>query len=110
MLFDQNGNVSLTQNQVALYNRVRALTAIRAAHPALRHGVRKTLEAGADLWAFSMTSKEETVYVVVNRSDAPLSTCTLPAGNLHELVGNVTLAGPGVTIPARQARIFVAAP
>lgn len=110
MLFDKNGNVTLTENQVALYNRVRALTAIRAAHPALRHGVRKTLEAGADLWAFSMTSKEETVYVVVNRSDAPLSTCTLPEGNLRELVGNVTLAGPGVTIPARQARIFVATP
>jgi glycosidase len=101
-------------HQMALYDRVKKLTAIRKAHPALRRGKRATLEATDDLWVFSMTTTKvwrtempETVYVVINRGDAELSTCALPMGDLQELIGGATVAGPAVKIPPRQTRIFI---
>ncbi|HEY8040608.1 MAG TPA: alpha-amylase family glycosyl hydrolase [Polyangiaceae bacterium] len=96
-------------DQQSLYARIKALTAIRAAHPAMRRGTRTTLTADADLWVFSSTTpsgdpQPDTVYVAINRSDADRQVTTLPAG-LTELITGTPASGT-ITVPARQTRIF----
>jgi glycosidase len=98
-----------TQDQQNLYARIKALTAIRAAHPAMRRGTRSTLEADADLWVYKLTTlagdpTPDTVYVAINRSDADRQATSLPGG-LTELLTNTPVSGT-VTIPARQTRVF----
>jgi glycosidase len=95
--------------QQALTARIKALTAIRAAHAATRRGTRKTLAADADLWVYELSTPAgdptpDTVYVAINRSDADRTTSVLPGG-LTELLTNTAVSGT-VTIPARQTRIF----
>ena len=95
--------------QQALYARIKALTAIRAAHPAMRRGTRSTLQVDADLWVYELTTAAgdpvtDTVYVGINRSDTDRTTTMLPAG-LTELITNTPVSGT-VTIPARETRVF----
>jgi glycosidase len=98
----------LSPNQKYLKDRIQKLTAIRAAHPALRRGTRKTLEATADTFVYERATPGDKVYVAINRSDAPKRVSGLPGGALEDLVGSRTVMGPAVTLPARQASIFVA--
>jgi glycosidase len=96
--------------QQSLYARVKALTAIRAAHPAMRRGTRMTLDVTADLWVYQLTTQPgdptpDTIYVAINRSDNDLTTTALPAGLTEQLTMTPEGASP-VTIPARQTRIF----
>ena len=42
--------------QQALYARVKALNAIRAAHPAMRRGTRTTLNVSSDLWLYQLST------------------------------------------------------
>ena len=98
-----------TSDQQYLHDRVKALAAARAAHPALRRGHRTTLGTpSADVWAYSMATSGDEVYVVINRGDSDQSVSGLPSGSLNELLTAASVSGPTVTIPARQARIFVA--
>ena len=95
--------------QQTLYARIKALTAIRAAHPAMRRGARSTLEVTLDLWVYELTTlpgdpSPDTVYVGINRSDGDLTTTALPGG-LTELLTSSPVSGT-VTIPARETRIF----
>ncbi|MGD0525617.1 MAG: alpha-amylase family glycosyl hydrolase [Polyangiaceae bacterium] len=95
--------------QQTLYARIKALTAIRAAHPAMRRGTRTTLQVTADLWIYELTTlagdpDPDTVYVGINRSDGDLTTTALPSG-LTELITNMPATGT-ITIPARETRIF----
>jgi glycosidase len=95
--------------QQGLYARIKALTAIRAAHPSMRRGVRKTLQADADLWVYELDTQAgdpvtDTVYVAINRSDADRQVTTLPAG-LTELITSTPASGT-ITVPARQTRVF----
>jgi len=94
---------SLTADQTFLKSRVKALTAIRAAHPAMRRGTRKTLSISPDVWLYSMSTSGDTVYVAINRSDSE-RTVSLPAGTYTELVEG----GSSTSIPARQTRIWIA--
>jgi glycosidase len=98
----------LTANQQFLHDRVKALNAIRAAHPALRRGQRTTLSVTTDVWLYSMTTSGDTVYVAINRGDADAGVTGLPSLPLTELVGGTTVNGPNATIPARQTRVFIA--
>jgi glycosidase len=104
----------LSADQQYLYNTIKALTAARAAHPALRRGHRTTISADADTWVFSMsapaagTVPADTVYVAINRGDGTVNVSGLPAGALNELVTGTTATGPSASLPPRQARIFVA--
>ena len=96
--------------QQGLHDRIKALTTIRAAHPAMRRGSRTTLDVSADLWVYSLTTPAgdptpDTVYVAVNRSDGDLTTSALPTG-LTELLTSAPEGASPVTIPARQTRIF----
>jgi glycosidase len=95
--------------QQSLYARIKALNAIRAAHPAMRRGTRTTLEVDQDLWVYSETTlpgdpTPDTVYVAINRSDGDRQTTVLPSG-LTELLTNTAATNP-MTIPARQTRVF----
>ncbi|MEO8874381.1 MAG: alpha-amylase family glycosyl hydrolase, partial [Polyangiaceae bacterium] len=98
-----------TSDQQYLHDRVKALAAARAAHPALRRGHRVTIGTpSADLWVYSMATSGDEVYVAINRGDSDLQATGLPSGTLSELLTATTATGPSITIPARQARIFVA--
>jgi glycosidase len=97
----------LTGNQTWLKDRLSKLLAIRAAHPALRRGLRSTLRADSDVWVFSKQSVEETVYVAINRGDAPASIGGLP-GTADELVAGEAPSGGRATVPGRQTRIYIA--
>jgi len=98
----------LSANQTFLHDRIKQLADIRSKHPALRRGVRTTLEVNGDVWAYSRITSGDTVYVAINRGDSDRSISTLPSGQLDELVTSTVVTGPNTTIPARQTRIFVA--
>jgi glycosidase len=98
-----------TTAQQTLYARIKALTTIRAAHPAMRRGTRSTVQVDADLWVYELTTTAgdpdpDTVYVGINRSDGDRTTTMLPSG-LTELITNTPATGT-ITIPARETRIF----
>lgn len=100
----------LSQAQQGLHDRIKALTAIRAAHPAMRRGTRTTLDVTEDLWVYSLTTvagdpDADTVYVAINRSDSDLTTTSLPSG-LTELITNQPEGSSPVTISARETRVF----
>ncbi len=100
--------VGLSADQQYLYATVKALTAARAAHPALRRGHRTTIGATADTWVYSMSTAGDTVYVAINRGDGTANIGGLPGGVLDELVTGATVNGPSYSLPPRQARVFVA--
>mgnify|MGYP000962079903 CR=1 FL=1 len=103
----QLNTTPLTVNQTALRDRIKKLTDIRSKHPALRRGVRTTLEVNGDVWVYSRATTGDSVVVAINRSDNPKDVNTLPSGSLTELVTDATASGPHFTIPPRQTRIFV---
>lgn len=98
----------LTTDQQYLRDRISRLTAIRAAHPALRRGARTTIAADRDTWTYSMATTGDTVYVAVNRGDRPTRVFGLPNGGLTELVTGGETSGGSFEVPPRQTRIFVA--
>ena len=75
--------------------------------PNLRYEL-TTITADDDLWVYTRTTTGDTVYVAINRGDGDKTATGLPGGSLDELVTGTPATGPNVTIPARQARIFVA--
>ncbi len=98
----------LSADQQFLHDRMKALLGIRAAHPALRRGVRTTISSSGDHWFFSAVTKGDTVYVAINRGDTDRTVNGLPSGALTELVTNQPASGPSATVPARQTRVWVA--
>ena len=95
--------------QQALYARIKALNAIRAAHPATRRGSRSTLFADADLWVYRLTTlpgdpTPDTLYVAINRSDGDRKTTALPSGHT-ELITSAPATSPE-TITARETRVL----
>ena len=99
---------SLSADQQWLRDRIKALTTIRAAHPALRRGKRATLSVTPDVWVYSMSTSGDVVYVAINRGDSDASVSGLPASGSNELLTVTSVSGATATIPPRQTRIFVA--
>jgi glycosidase len=95
-----------TAGQQLLLDRVKKLGAIRAAQPALRRGVRRTLQSDNDVWAYEMADGTDKVYVVLNRADTAGSAAGLPSGTLRDLITAESLSGPTVSVPARSFRIL----
>jgi glycosidase len=95
-----------SSDQQWLHDRIKTLLAIRAAHPALRRGLRTTASVTSDVWLFSMKALGDEVWVAINRSDSDQSVSGLPSQALSELVTGTMITGPNATIPARQTRIF----
>ena len=96
----------LTADQQWLEDRISKLAAIRAAHPALRRGVRATLSVSDDTWAYSMTTEGDVVWVAINRGDADLPVSGLPAGTFTEALSGQSVTGPQVTVPARSTLVL----
>jgi glycosidase len=95
----------LGAQQQWLHDRIAKLLKIRTEHPATRSGTRATIVANRDVWAYTLTAGSDKLYVVINRGD-DVQSVTLGAGNLTELVEGATGAGPVVSVPARQTRIY----
>jgi glycosidase len=95
----------LSAPQQWLQGRIAKLLGIRSAHPCTRSGTRTTIMANQDVWAYTLTAGTDTLHVVINRGDA-VQSVTLGTGNLTELVEGGTGAGPVVSVPARQTRIY----
>jgi glycosidase len=99
---------SLSSGQSALLAHVKKLTAIRAAHPALRRGSRTAISATADTLAYKMQHNADTLYVLINRGDGAQQVSGVPNGSYDDLLTSTPVAGPSVTVPARSSRILVA--
>lgn len=106
---------SYSAGQQLLLDAIKSLTAIRAAHPALRYGTRTTLASGPDTFSYRMElatggELDETVFVAINRADASNAVGGLPDGRyLDELSGeSVTVSGGTTSVPARWLRVLVA--
>jgi glycosidase len=103
--FMQWDNYSAGQAQ--LLQHIKDLGAIRAAHSATRRGARKTLSSAQDTMAYEVKDASETVYVVLNRGDAPASVGGVPAGSYTDALSGEMIEGGMVSVPARSARILV---
>jgi glycosidase len=93
--------------QQLLLDRVKKLTAARAAHEALWKGSRQTLSIANDTWAYKMTSGSDVVYVAINRGDSAQSVGGMPGGQLTDLVGGGTVSGTSISVPARTAMVLI---
>jgi glycosidase len=96
-----------TAGQVLLLDHVKKLTRIRADHEALRRGVRATLSVTDDTIAYQMTQGSETIYVLVNRGDAPATLTGLPDGAYTNLLTASAVEGPSPMLGARTSMILV---
>lgn len=86
----------LDSYQIELLQHVQSLGQIRAAYSALRYGALTTLESTDNAWVYAMADSSDTVYVALNRSDAPATLTGLPTGTFGEqltgaVVSEITL-------------------
>jgi glycosidase len=94
-----------TANQMFLHDAIASLTKIRAAHPATRRGTRDILGVTQDTMVYKMSTGGDTIYVAMNRGDAPQSAQGLPSGSYTDLVNGGTVSS-GAMIPARTALVL----
>jgi glycosidase len=94
-----------SDGQKTLLAHVKKLTAIRAAHPALRKGTRKSLGTSVDTLAYEMSFSGDDVVVLVNRADTPQSIGGVPAGTWTDQLGGGMVTGSAM-VPARSAMIL----
>ena len=94
-----------SQGQTALLAHVKKLTAVRAAHPALRKGNRKPLSATNDTLAYEMTYAGDDVVVLVNRSDTAHAIGGLPAGAWTDQLGGGAVSG-SATVGPRSSMVL----
>jgi glycosidase len=96
-----------SQGQTFLRDRVAALAAIRAEHPALRRGTRETVHVSNDTLVYKMQDGADVVYVAINRSDAQQTVQNLPSGGMTDALDGSSHQGPSLAIPPRTARVLV---
>jgi len=94
-----------TEHQTWLRDRIAALAKARHAHPALRRGTRRPLGASTEVLVFEMTAPGDTVYVVLNRSDAPQPAVGLPAGGYTDATTGQTVSASAL-VPARTGYLL----
>ncbi len=108
LLFGPDGSFATAPNaaQLALDAHVKKLTALRAQHPAMRRGVRAAVSASTDTLVYSMQSAADgdTVYVALNRSDAPQGAANLPPGAYVDLLSGADVSVAGGSAPSVPAR------
>lgn len=94
-----------TENQTWLRDRLAALAKIRAEHPATRRGARQTIGATADVFVYKMSAAGDTVFVALNRSDAPQPAVNLPTGGYVDLLTGDPVSAP-LTIQPRSSLVL----
>jgi glycosidase len=95
-----------TANQTWLRDQLAALAKARTAHVALRRGAREQLGVTTDTLVIKMSSSGDTVYVALNRGDAPQAAAGLPSGQYTNLLDGSTKSG-AVTLPPRTGMLLV---
>ncbi|MFT3767238.1 MAG: alpha-amylase family glycosyl hydrolase [Minicystis sp.] len=95
-----------SQGQQLLLDRMKKLGAARAAHESLRRGARTTLAATDDVWAYKMTSANDEVCVVLNRSDSTQQVSNLGGCPSKDAIGGSTYTGPTISAPARSVLVL----
>ncbi|MEZ4225882.1 MAG: alpha-amylase family glycosyl hydrolase [Polyangiaceae bacterium] len=98
----------LSAGQTLVRDHVKALTALRAKHPALRRGQRTSLSSSANTLAYRMQHNADDVIVIINRGDGTESVGGLPAGSYTDELGGGSASGPSVSVPARSSMVLVA--
>jgi glycosidase len=99
----------LNAHQKELRSTVKKLARMRAKHPALARGQRRTLSAGQDTWMWEMSGcGAEPIVVAVNRADSPNSV-QIPAGSYTNLRDESSTSGGMMSIPARDFMVLQAA-
>lgn len=96
-----------TPDQLFLRGEIEKLTQIRKQHPALWKGQRSTASVTTDTYGYVMKAGSDVVYVALNRGDLPGGVAGMPA-NGHDLLSDVDVTGPSVTLPPRTAMVIVA--
>ncbi|MEM7152358.1 MAG: alpha-amylase family glycosyl hydrolase [Myxococcota bacterium] len=104
-----------TAGQQLVNDQLKRLTAIRAAHPATRYGIRSTLSSEFDTFSYQMELSagdpelDETLYVAINRADGANDVGGLPDGTYLDELANemVTVSGGAVNVPARGIRVLI---
>ena len=96
---------NLSSHQTKLKAHLAKLAKIRMANPALRKGSRKERWKSNDVYAYSMTSGSNVVYVVLNRGDAA-ATITLPGTSYSDLLNGGTVSAASVKIGARSSMVL----
>ncbi len=95
-----------TANQTWLRDQLAALAKARTAHVALRRGAREQLGVTTDTLVVKMSSAGDTVFVALNRGDAPQAAAGLPSGEYTNLLDGSTKSG-SITLPPRTAMLLV---
>jgi len=98
----------LNAHQIALRDRVRALANLRARTRALTRGRRRTVEATAETWVYTMGGcggASPDVTVAINRSDSS-RTVNLPAGSYTDLLDGSSVGGGSLPLGPRSYRIL----
>lgn len=93
--------------QTLLLEHVQRLTAIRAAHPAMRRGTRTTLSTSSDTFVYSVEYGGDAVWVALNRGDDEAPADGLPAESFVDELTADAFEGPSVAIPPRSALVLV---
>lgn len=92
--------------QQLLLDRVKKLGQARGAHEALRRGSRTTITANDDVWAFKLTTANDTVCVVLNRSDSTQQVGGVSGCPSKDAIGGGTYNGATIQAPARSVLIL----
>ncbi|MFK7991314.1 MAG: alpha-amylase family glycosyl hydrolase [Sandaracinaceae bacterium] len=94
---------ALNTHQIALRERVRALSRLRVQNRALTRGRRRTIAVDRDTWVYAMGGCGEEapdVTVAINRADAS-RTVTIPSGAYVDLLDGGDVDGGSVSLPPR---------
>ncbi len=92
---------------------VKKLAVVRRDHSALRRGIRKTIHREKEVWAYTMSDGDESVFVVFNRAGEPFERTfetSLPDGDYKDaLAGGMITIEEGfapVSLPPRSAAVY----
>jgi len=96
---------ALTDHQSATLAIATKLNEIRAAHPALRRGTRKTISAEDDLWVYRMDYAGKYVIVGFNTSPEPVSVDVVPDAGKTTLVD--ALGGGEIPVISGKAAVEI---
>jgi glycosidase len=97
---------ALNQHQLALRNKVRALSRIRAENPVLGRGVRTTLAVTKDTWVYKLEGCDaDPITVAINRGDVANSVL-IPAGSYTDLLTDAAIVGGAQMLAPRGVLVL----
>lgn len=91
--------------QDGLKDHLKKLIQIRKAHPALSRGQRMQRWIDNDVYAYSMATANDVLYVVINRSDSS-KTIFIPGTSYTDLISGNTVSAANVVIGSRSSMIL----